>query len=145
MCHSCILSCTLLLPLDLNLFSSAMLHKQQTCGAAFWVASLCIYNWTSLCSLCVLLPLINKRNKDSFVSTLLFPVAIKPDKLGTYGKVGRDNGSMSQLVTALCRFVCVYVCCNDDTCLEKLNRNGSSSLEPRHCGAECPRYHYCKQ
>lgn len=105
-----ILSCTVLLPLDLNLFSSALFHKQQLCGAAFGglectlLSFFLIKTGVLLVAFVYLGLLINKRNKDSFVSSLQFSVAVKPDKLGKHGK-----GPICLYCAVLCVFVCTVM------------------------------------
>lgn len=69
-------------------------------------------NWAALCSLVYLPPLMTKWNKDSFVSTLHFPVAIKPDSILTHGKGMRWG--FSEPISDYTMWICMY--CNDCTC-----------------------------
>lgn len=147
MCHSSILSCTLLLPLDSNLFSSAMLHKQQLCSAAFGICSalcypplffFCIKTGLLFAAFMYLPPLMTKWNKDSFVSTLHFPVAIKPDNIRTHGEGMRWG--FSEPISDCTVWICVY--CNDCTCPANC-WNTVFPVEPRQLWTEpCSVSHY---
>lgn len=82
--------------------------------------------------------LMTKWNKDSFVSTLHFPVAIKPDNIRTHGEGMRWG--FSEPISDCTVWICVY--CNDCTCPANC-WNTVFPVEPRQLWTEpCSVSHY---